>query len=70
MKVFKVIYVGLSYIIMMPWAVVKTIAFIVFVTSLSILAVLYVLLTGDLKDVLTLFKTHLNKELKLLWNEK
>ncbi len=68
MNVFDLIYKGLSYVIMFPWVCVKGFAFVVFITCLSVLALLYMLITWDVSGIYLLYKYHLNKELKLLWN--
>lgn len=68
MSVLRFIYDVFSYVIMFPWVLIKLIAFVVFMISLGILAGFYILCTFDLEGVQTLFKGHLNKELKTLFN--
>lgn len=63
MILLRAIYVALSYIVLMPWVVIKLTAFVVFVFSLWLLACFYVLLTFDVKGAKGLYKQYIEKEL-------
>ncbi|WP_027394198.1 hypothetical protein [Aquimarina latercula] len=55
-----------GYLLLSPWFVIKVIAFVVFVVSLAVLGLLFVMVTFDLESIQRLYKLYLKKEFKTL----